>query len=139
MRLSVSCLASFVLALSAVACGGGGSSETASGGGSASAFVGEWTCTASFSGSNSALTIVVVNNQDGSITATESGDAGLDCALTYTVKGATATVESGQSCSGVNVTGGTTTVGGTPPQLSGTLDVTFSGVPLTETYTCSKS
>jgi hypothetical protein len=138
MRLSVSTSASFVLGLSAVACGGSGSSETASGGG-ASAFVGEWTCTLTVSGSNSALTIVVVNNQDGSITATESGDAGLDCALTYTVKGGTATVESGQSCSGVNVTGGTTTVGGTPPKLGGTLDVSFGGLPFTETYTCTQS
>jgi hypothetical protein len=140
MRLSVSSLASFVLGLSAVACGG---SSTTSGGGSATAFVGDWTCTASFAGSNSAQMIAVVMNPDGSITATGSGDAGLDCALTYTVKGGTATVESGQSCSAgnttVDVTGGSTTVGGPPPQLSGTLTVTYSGFPVTETYGCTKS
>jgi hypothetical protein len=137
MLFSLSSSARFVIALSAVACGGGGT--TSGGGGGANAFVGDWTCTASVSGNNSALTIVVVMNQDGSITATESGDAGLNCALTYTVNGTTATVESGQSCSGVNVTGGTTNVAGSPPKLTGTLDVTFSGFPLTEMYSCSKS
>jgi hypothetical protein len=133
LPLSWACLA---VALGTVACGGSaaGSGDHAVAG----TFVGNWSCTLALT--QTAFTVAVVENSDGSITVTPTGAAVPLCTAKYTVSGGTATVESGQSCmtggSTVTVSGGTATVSGST--LTGNLAVGVTGVSETLSYTCTK-
>jgi hypothetical protein len=127
------CLA---VALGTVACG----SSTAGSGNKAVAgtFVGTWSCTLAVI--ETAFTVAVVENSDGSITVTPTGTAVPLCTAKYTVSDGTATVESGQSCttggSTVTVSGGTATVSGST--LTGNLTVGVAGALETLQYSCTK-
>jgi hypothetical protein len=122
MRAALACIG---LALVASIAGCGGSSGPGS-------FVGTWSCNSALG----AFMLVVTENAGGSLTAMGSG-GGLQCSLNYTVQGSTATVQSGQTCMGLAVTGGSTTVNGS--SLSGAITgQTLTGQTLTEMYTCSK-
>ncbi|MGA3119652.1 MAG: hypothetical protein ABSF69_02685 [Polyangiaceae bacterium] len=128
--------ARLAVAFGTVACG----SSTAAGGDNvvAGTFVGTWSCILAVT--ETAFTVAVVENSDGSITVTPTGAAVPLCTAKYTVSGGTATVESGQSCttggSTVAVSGGTATVSGST--LTGNLTVGVAGVSETLSYTCTK-
>jgi hypothetical protein len=112
--------------------------------GNAADFVGTWSCTVAVAGTASMETIVVVENADGTISATGQQGAGLSCALRYDPNGDTATLAGAQTCSyngsTITVTGGTASVSGAT--LSANLDVseTVGGITASATgsYTCAK-
>lgn len=136
MRRLLWMFGSCLLAGSALGCGG-----TSSPSANTAAFSGIWACTINVVGGNSSTnTFAVVDNHDGTITATST--SGTACIIKFTVSGNNATPENGQTCgsSGAAFTGGQLTVNGS--NLSGTLTAsqTVSGVMVSamETFMCSK-
>jgi hypothetical protein len=73
-------------------------------------FVGTWQCTGTTGltvttppgvrpvQSPTTVTVVIVDNGDGTITATRTSDAGASCTTKSTVAGSNATLQSGQTC-----------------------------------------
>jgi hypothetical protein len=138
MRFSVVSGAGLALAVGIGACGSTNDNNAGGDSGGASAFVGTWACSSPTGGG--AATIAAVEDSDGSIRATLTGDSGPNCALKFMVSGNTATAESGQSCtvggSTVTVTAGTAKISGT----SLTANFTFSegGVSAPIVYDCTQ-
>jgi hypothetical protein len=110
--------------------------------GSSDPFVGTWQCSATTnltittppgvrpSQSMTSTTIAIVDNGDGTITATRTNDAGASCATRSTVSGSNATLQSGQMCAFEGLT--LTLTSGSANVMGNTLVssrmYTFSGV-----------
>jgi hypothetical protein len=108
------------LAPLAAACGASSSTGTDA---SSDPFVGTWQCTGSDNRNftfppgisrqeDTASTIAIQDNGDGTILSTRTNDAGVTCATRSSVAGAKATLESGQACESGGLTLKLTSGGG---------------------------
>jgi hypothetical protein len=128
--------------LAALLAGAAACTSASSKAGAPDPLVGTWQCTTTNNltvtmppgvrpaQSMTSATVAIVDNGDGTITATRTNDAGANCATRSTVSGSNATLQSGQTCAFGNLTltftnGNANVMGNT---LVSTRWYTFSGM-----------